>query len=90
MHRFYEPQSGEILLDDVPINQLNVRWLRENCALVQQEPALFADSIQCGRPLQALLFLLPDAPRFAGTTSSTAVPLPTNQNPGAAFQSTCQ
>ena len=45
--RFYEPQSGEILLDDVPVKQLNVRWLRENCALVQQEPALFADSIQC-------------------------------------------
>jgi ATP-binding cassette, subfamily B (MDR/TAP), member 1 len=44
--RFYEPQSGEILLDDVPVEQLNVRWLRENCALVQQEPALFADSIQ--------------------------------------------
>jgi ATP-binding cassette subfamily B (MDR/TAP) protein 1 len=51
--RFYEPQSGEILLDDVPVSQLNVRWLRENCALVQQEPALFADSIQC--VLEALL-----------------------------------
>ena len=86
--RFYEPQSGEILLDDVPIRQLNVRWLRENCALVQQEPALFADSIQYVLPSPLPPLFIINA--FSGTTSSTAAPQTRNQSPGVACPSTRQ
>jgi ABC-type multidrug transport system fused ATPase/permease subunit len=43
--RFYDPTSGEILLDGVNIKDLNVRWLRSQCGYVGQEPALFKGSI---------------------------------------------
>ncbi|KAJ8354419.1 hypothetical protein SKAU_G00219860 [Synaphobranchus kaupii] len=43
--RFYEPNTGEILLDGHDIRSLNVKWLRENMAIVSQEPVLFATTI---------------------------------------------
>ena len=43
--RFYEPESGQILLDDVPITDINVRWLRSQIGYVGQEPVLFSGSI---------------------------------------------
>jgi ATP-binding cassette, subfamily B (MDR/TAP), member 1 len=52
--RYYDVTSGEILLDGVNIRQLNVKWLREQFGLVQQEPDLFPDTleynIQYGEP----------------------------------------
>ncbi|KAK9468095.1 P-loop containing nucleoside triphosphate hydrolase protein [Lipomyces arxii] len=45
LERFYLPLAGEILLDGVPIKNLNLRWLRQQIALVSQEPTLFACSI---------------------------------------------
>ncbi|KAK9455642.1 P-loop containing nucleoside triphosphate hydrolase protein [Dipodascopsis uninucleata] len=45
IERFYEPLAGTITLDGVPIESLNVRWLRQQVALVSQEPSLFACSI---------------------------------------------
>ncbi|KAK9476551.1 P-loop containing nucleoside triphosphate hydrolase protein [Lipomyces japonicus] len=45
IERFYNPVSGSILLDDHDILSLNTRWLRQNVALVSQEPILFACSI---------------------------------------------
>ncbi|KAF2719584.1 ABC multidrug transporter Mdr1 [Polychaeton citri CBS 116435] len=45
VERFYDPVGGEVLLDGVPIPELNLRWLRHQIALVQQEPTLFACSI---------------------------------------------
>ncbi|WZZ87183.1 hypothetical protein YC2023_115762 [Brassica napus] len=44
--RFYDPVHGEILLDGVSINMLQVNWLRLQMGLVSQEPALFATSIE--------------------------------------------
>ncbi|KAL0748526.1 hypothetical protein Bca101_030528 [Brassica carinata] len=44
--RFYDPVHGEILLDGVSINILQVNWLRLQMGLVSQEPALFATSIE--------------------------------------------
>ncbi|KAG2269720.1 hypothetical protein Bca52824_064275 [Brassica carinata] len=45
VQRFYEPMSGEILLDGNDIKGLKLKWLREQMGLVSQEPALFATTI---------------------------------------------
>ena len=43
--RFYDPDSGRILVDGLEINKLTLNSLRENIALVSQETALFAETI---------------------------------------------
>ena len=45
LNRFYEIQSGSILIDDVNIQNISLHNLRQNIALVQQEVFLFSDSI---------------------------------------------
>ena len=40
--RFYSPTSGEILVDDRPVADLDVAWLRSQFGLVSQEPELFS------------------------------------------------
>jgi len=45
LERFYEYLDGEILLDGVDLKSLNIKWVRQQMALVQQEPVLFAASI---------------------------------------------
>ncbi|KAF1841884.1 P-loop containing nucleoside triphosphate hydrolase protein [Cucurbitaria berberidis CBS 394.84] len=44
--RFYQPSSGQIYLDGVPLNDIDVRWLRENMTLVEQHSILFNDTIR--------------------------------------------
>ncbi|OAY25782.1 ABC transporter B family member 15 [Manihot esculenta] len=46
LQRFYDPLGGEILLDGVAIDKLQLKWLRSQMGLVSQEPALFATSIK--------------------------------------------
>ena len=46
IERFYEPLSGVILLDGHDIKGLDLKWLRQQIGLVNQEPALFATSIR--------------------------------------------
>ncbi|KAF7809482.1 ABC transporter B family member 2-like [Senna tora] len=46
IERFYEPTSGQILLDGNNIKDLDLKWLRQQIGLVNQEPALFATSIR--------------------------------------------
>jgi ATP-binding cassette subfamily B (MDR/TAP) protein 1 len=46
IERFYDPQSGAVLLDGVDIRRLNLRWLRAQMGLVSQEPTLFATTIR--------------------------------------------
>jgi hypothetical protein len=38
VERFYDPLSGEILLDGLSISEFNVREYRKHLALVSQEP----------------------------------------------------
>ncbi|KAK3379796.1 P-loop containing nucleoside triphosphate hydrolase protein [Lasiosphaeria ovina] len=45
VERFYSPVEGSIYLDDVDISTLNLRWLRQQIALVSQEPTLFGTTI---------------------------------------------
>ncbi|RMZ72336.1 ABC a-pheromone efflux pump [Pyrenophora seminiperda CCB06] len=44
--RFYQPSSGQIYLDGIPLENLNVQWLRQNVTLVEQHSVLFNDSIR--------------------------------------------
>ncbi|URD78639.1 putative ATPase of the ABC class [Musa troglodytarum] len=46
LERFYDPDSGSVLLDGVDIKTLKVRWLRQQMGLVSQEPVLFNDTIR--------------------------------------------
>ncbi|KAF8027185.1 hypothetical protein BT93_E0177 [Corymbia citriodora subsp. variegata] len=46
IERFYEPLAGQILLDGYNIRDLDLKWLRQQIGLVNQEPALFATSIR--------------------------------------------
>lgn len=46
LERFYDPNSGEILIDGINLKKLQVRWLRKKIGLVSQEPILFATTIR--------------------------------------------
>uniref|UniRef100_I1PXM6 MDR-like ABC transporter n=1 Tax=Oryza glaberrima TaxID=4538 RepID=I1PXM6_ORYGL len=46
LERFYDPDSGVILLDGVEIKKLEISWLRDQMGLVSQEPVLFNDTIR--------------------------------------------
>jgi ATP-binding cassette subfamily B protein len=52
--RFYDVQQGQITLDSLPIEQLDINQLRQQFALVSQESVIFAcsvfDNIAYGRP----------------------------------------
>lgn len=43
--RFYEPDSGDLLIDDHDIHFLDINWLRNNVTLVQQQSVLFNETI---------------------------------------------
>ncbi|GJN78259.1 hypothetical protein PLIIFM63780_001752 [Purpureocillium lilacinum] len=45
LERWYRPASGTIRLDGTDIENLNLRWLRTNIRLVQQEPVLFNGTV---------------------------------------------
>lgn len=46
LQRFYDPDSGYITLDRTEIQQLQLKWLRQQMGLVSQEPVLFNDTIR--------------------------------------------
>ena len=46
LQRFYDPLGGEIRLDGVAIDRLQLKWLRSQMGLVSQEPSLFATTIK--------------------------------------------
>jgi len=41
----YNPKKGRILIDGVPQNQLDMKWLRQHCSIVMQESLLLSGSI---------------------------------------------
>ena len=44
--RFYEPTSGELLIDGVDYRDRSVAWLRSNIGYVQQTPFIFSGTIR--------------------------------------------
>jgi ATP-binding cassette, subfamily B, bacterial len=44
--RFYEPNSGQILLDDQPLDTLSKEWLRDHTGYVTQESFLFNTTLR--------------------------------------------
>lgn len=46
VERFYDPVAGAVYLDGHNIETLNLRWLRQQISLVQQEPVLFSTTIR--------------------------------------------
>ncbi|KAI3881396.1 hypothetical protein MKW92_034658 [Papaver armeniacum] len=56
IERFYDPNQGQVLIDNVDIKTLQLKWLRNQIGLVNQEPALFATTI-----LENILYGKPDA-----------------------------
>jgi len=47
----YAPQSGEVLYDGIPIEQIGLPRVREHVAVVLQQPALFNDSLRANLTL---------------------------------------
>ncbi|XP_021940802.1 multidrug resistance protein 1-like [Zootermopsis nevadensis] len=43
--RFYDPTSGQVLLDGMDVRKMNVPWLRSKIGVVSQEPNLFGTTI---------------------------------------------
>ncbi len=44
--RFYEPTSGEVLIDDVPVCDYKITDLRKNIGLATQDVLLYSDTIE--------------------------------------------
>ncbi len=51
LERFFDPTSGEIFIDDVPLKEFDLKDLRRHIALVTQDVFLFRDTIE--RNIQA-------------------------------------
>ncbi len=66
--RFYDPESGAVLLDGINIRELKISALRRHIGFIQQEPILFnmsiLENIRYGRP-EATLSQVDQAARLA-------------------------
>lgn len=51
--RYYQHSMGTITVDGIPVDDLNVEWLRSMIGIVSQEPVLFhttiAENLRMGR-----------------------------------------
>ncbi|VYS61539.1 unnamed protein product [Arabidopsis thaliana] len=45
IERFYDPNSGQVLIDGVDLKEFQLKWIRGKIGLVSQEPVLFSSSI---------------------------------------------
>jgi ATP-binding cassette subfamily B protein len=52
--RFHDPRQGQVLMDGVPVSQMDLYDLRDRIALVPQEPVIFSgtvmENIRYGKP----------------------------------------
>ncbi|PKI71827.1 hypothetical protein CRG98_007766 [Punica granatum] len=46
LERFYDPNSGEVLIDSVNLKKLQLKGIRQKIGLVSQEPILFLTSVR--------------------------------------------
>ena len=77
--RFYDPNSGEITLDGVPISAVTLEDLRSSLALVPQDPVIFGasvqDNIRYGQPDATLAQVRSAAEQAAADEFITALPM---------------
>lgn len=45
LQRLYEPTEGQVLVDGVPLQEIDIAWFRKNLGVVSQEPRLFSTDI---------------------------------------------
>uniref|UniRef100_A0A1B0AKC4 ABC-type xenobiotic transporter n=1 Tax=Glossina pallidipes TaxID=7398 RepID=A0A1B0AKC4_GLOPL len=45
IQRFYDPQGGAVLFNEVNLKDININWLRERIGVVGQEPILFGTTV---------------------------------------------
>jgi ATP-binding cassette subfamily B protein len=64
LERFYDPQGGALLLDGVDFRKLELRWLRRQIGLVEQEPVRGCDARLEHKGWVARLGLSHSSPRF--------------------------
>jgi len=59
IRRYYDPMEGEVLIDDVLLKDIDLRWLRRNMGNVEQKISLFdrsvRDNILYGLPNEATI-----------------------------------
>lgn len=46
IERFYDPESGAVLLDGVPLRELKLSWLRQQMGLVSRDSILFNKTVR--------------------------------------------
>ncbi len=46
LERFFDPTEGQILIDDIPVQEIELKDLRAHIALVTQDVFLFSDTIE--------------------------------------------
>nr|GMD11587.1 ABC transporter B family member 9-like [Ipomoea batatas] len=46
IERFYDPESGAVLLDGVPLRELKLSWLRQQMGLVSRDSILFNETVR--------------------------------------------
>lgn len=46
IERFYDPDSGQVLIDGVDLRKLRLKWIRDRIGLVSQEPVLFDTTVR--------------------------------------------
>ena len=44
--RFYDAKEGEITIDNIPIKDIDIYWLRDNIGIAMQDVFLFSDTIE--------------------------------------------
>ncbi|EFO20501.1 hypothetical protein LOAG_07988 [Loa loa] len=44
--RYYSQGRGELTIDGIPLESMNIRWLRQMIGVVSQEPVLFAATVE--------------------------------------------
>ncbi|GFQ04425.1 ABC transporter b family member 11 [Phtheirospermum japonicum] len=46
IERYYDPHSGQVLIDGIDLREIQLKWIRSKIGLVSQEPVLFTGSIK--------------------------------------------
>ncbi|KAI6195157.1 Multidrug resistance protein pgp-3 [Aphelenchoides besseyi] len=44
--RFFDVIDGEITLGDIPLNKINIQWLRTQIGIVAQDPVIFSGTVE--------------------------------------------